>query len=582
MRHHRRAGVVFAFLAIVITITAAIAGVIGPSTPKESVRDKKLRLSPGDPASNWDSDYWPTQLYAVEHPKTLDQVLTTDIRERSSLLRSGYVVDAAEPVLGYAYTKRRPGTTPLYRFRYKLQSSHYYSTQQHLGTDAGKQEMERLGFVYEGITGHVYEFAGAQTTPVRQLTRDKQTRTFYSTSPTRISHRQKRGWSQLTTVGHILTTRSPSFADMRIRQLSTPRSATQPAMFDDLFTSNGDGWLGSDGTISIPLPDGRILWVMGDGYIGTASNASHLASGSPDIPEYLHGKPRRERNTGALFVRNSLLVQTPTSMLTLSGGRPLYTSALNPTDVARSGHWYWGEDGTVEGSTIKVLLARMAKDHAVNGEWGFKQVGVDVATLQYPQLGVLRYAAFDAPPGISWGNHVVETPTHTYVYGLRYAGERSGQPHGATYAMRARAGKLLESKTYEYWTGTTWSSDAALLGPMRESGTSSAITAIGRISVVPAGSGFAMVHSGPRLIDMESRVRTASSPEGPWSAPRTLFKPPNPRCKAVIYNYYPHPQFNVDGNVLFSYNINGDYAACGLDAYRPRFVAVPQRELIAQ
>jgi hypothetical protein len=44
-----------------------------------------------------------------------------------------------------------------------------------------------------------------------------------------------------------------------------------------------------------------------------------------------------------------------------------------------------------------------------------------------------------------------------------------------------------------------------------------------------------------------------------------------------MYNPHAHPQFNGDGELLVSYDINSDAGAdlIYLDAYRPRFIRVP-------
>ena len=39
--------------------------------------------------------------------------------------------------------------------------------------------------------------------------------------------------------------------------------------YNDLFTRRNGGWTGGDGTRSVALPDGRILWLFGDTFLGT-------------------------------------------------------------------------------------------------------------------------------------------------------------------------------------------------------------------------------------------------------------------------------------------------------------------------
>ena len=39
--------------------------------------------------------------------------------------------------------------------------------------------------------------------------------------------------------------------------------------WDKMFTRYENGWTGADATYSVPLPDGRVLWMFGDTFIGS-------------------------------------------------------------------------------------------------------------------------------------------------------------------------------------------------------------------------------------------------------------------------------------------------------------------------
>src|SRR6185369_4369726 len=55
-----------------------------------------------------------------------------------------------------------------------------------------------------------------------------------------------------------------------------PQPAVPDAAFDALFTQNGPGWTGGDGTFSTLLPDGRHLWMWSDSFLGTVDPATRL------------------------------------------------------------------------------------------------------------------------------------------------------------------------------------------------------------------------------------------------------------------------------------------------------------------
>jgi len=50
-------------------------------------------------------------------------------------------------------------------------------------------------------------------------------------------------------------------------QIQAPAAVPDEA-FGQLFVRFGDGWTGGDGTSSVPLPDGRTLWMFGDTFLG--------------------------------------------------------------------------------------------------------------------------------------------------------------------------------------------------------------------------------------------------------------------------------------------------------------------------
>src|SRR4051812_29614104 len=46
-----------------------------------------------------------------------------------------------------------------------------------------------------------------------------------------------------------------------------PLPGVPDAILDAMATQNGPGWTGGDGTYSLKLPDGRVLWMWSDFYI---------------------------------------------------------------------------------------------------------------------------------------------------------------------------------------------------------------------------------------------------------------------------------------------------------------------------
>ncbi len=50
--------------------------------------------------------------------------------------------------------------------------------------------------------------------------------------------------------------------------------ATPDEALDRFWAPRGPGWTGGDGGWSVPLPDGRVLWLFGDSFLGRVALAT--------------------------------------------------------------------------------------------------------------------------------------------------------------------------------------------------------------------------------------------------------------------------------------------------------------------
>ena len=110
--------------------------------------------------------------------------------------------------------------------------------------------------------------------------------------------------------------------------------------FNTMFNTYGNGWTGADATYSIPLPDGRTVWLFGDSFLDTVY-ADYSRPGSD-------------------LVRNTFVVQTGTSLTTLVTNTiddpEAFVSTPDPVN-----EWYWPGDGTVIGETLYVYMEYFIK-----------------------------------------------------------------------------------------------------------------------------------------------------------------------------------------------------------------------------
>ncbi|WP_431213989.1 prolipoprotein diacylglyceryl transferase family protein [Puia sp. P3] len=179
------------------------------------------------------------------------------------------------------------------------------------------------------------------------------------------------------------------------------------------FFQRDTGWIASDGCISIPLSDRRVLWMMGDSYIDNYNKA--------------------RGTVGCLFqVRNSALLQPlgdwrPSATSTLVGSGPSGFLRNDPRDS----HLLWPTGGWQVGDTVYVYANNIVN---ASGGLGFASGGSDfLARLRMPDLTPVGY---DSLP---WFNGA--------VFGLGFDNEEKGD---YVYTWGSGAGI---SRAGSWWRG---------------------------------------------------------------------------------------------------------------------------------
>jgi fibronectin type 3 domain-containing protein len=322
------------------------------------------------------------------------------------------------------------------------------------------------------------------------------------------------------------------------------------AALNTAFTTYGNAgnhWTGADGTTSIALPDGRVVWFFSDTFLGTVNADFSRPAFTP-------------------LVNNSAIVQDGSSLTTtLNGGTSDEPKAL-VTPSGETGDFYWVADGVVEGDSLKVLYQRMRRGEG-SGTLDFEFVGTALATFALPSLQLTSVTDLPTGSTIGWGSSVLADGGYTYIYGTSSAPGRMKFAHLA----RATAGNL--GGTWQYWTGSAWSADQAAAGRIL-SGVGTAY------SVEKIGAQYALVtHENNLLFDPQIVAYTASSPTGPFTGPRVLYTAPEVKSgsETIVYDVRLHPELARSGKLLLSYNVNSLKFAdqmADVRLYRPRFIEV--------
>jgi hypothetical protein len=138
-------------------------------------------------------------------------------------------------------------------------------------------------------------------------------------------------------------------------------TAAQWPQADALFHRD-PRWLGSDGAFSVPLHDGRILWLFGDTLVATTP--AHIRS-------------------QAAFVRNTVAVERGTNPTSASmafywgrsHGRP---ASFFSEDGSR---WFWPQHGIRLGRALVVFLERLEQTGNPDANFNFEHAGWRLAVV---------------------------------------------------------------------------------------------------------------------------------------------------------------------------------------------------------
>lgn len=327
------------------------------------------------------------------------------------------------------------------------------------------------------------------------------------------------------------------------------------------FFQRSEGWIASDGAISIPLSDGRILWTMGD---------SHIDDYDPVT-----------KTIPALFqVRNCVLMQPKGDWdwhhtRTMIGNGPGIKSYFK--EIPDDDYFIWPGGGFQLGDTVYVYLGNLKKTG--KGAWDWGAAGNDLwGKIKFPEMGLpVAYTPLPEFTGVVFGQGFVKDQKNKVIYAF---GSKLGS-FGVSAVYVATMPIDNPNAKWSFWNGKDWTRQVNEIKPVD--------TARAGVYVTKIRDKYVLISSELSVAcDMGRSIfaATSDSPTGPFTALKKIYTITDTvdGHYPFFYTVIPHPEYiNDKDELLITYCING-YDPCmdmfktgrgNPDYYRPKGVRVP-------
>lgn len=325
------------------------------------------------------------------------------------------------------------------------------------------------------------------------------------------------------------------------------------------------GWQGGDAAYSIPLPDGRDVWIFGD---------------------TLYGPERVITGHDPRQVHNSLGISTCThgrwnmEYIIKRDAEGNARSYFSPSD---SKHWYWALDGFYSDGSLWVTL--LCIRHATQAQpWAmdFETCGSDLAQISHLQRDPQQWKV-TIRPLVADGAHAYPSATTVVYDGYAYLFALYEHGNRPLLVTRIPLTKLTEpAANLEYLaTDGTWKHgfDPAHAKEVMARGSTEL-----SIRYHPELHQWVAVMFDPSWFSDKVLLRTAPTLTGPWSEGDVIYRVPEmqsgPKRDKNVFCYAgkEHPELESGAkNVVFTYvcntmNIPG--LLTDLDIYHPKVVEI--------
>lgn len=340
--------------------------------------------------------------------------------------------------------------------------------------------------------------------------------------------------------------------------------ATPVPEWNELFQRT-NGWIGADGSYSIPLTSNTTVWLFSDTFVGnirdgvrtnlTMINNSVAVQRGVERPEFFYRTNRDGK---------------PESFITPEQGRG----------------FYWLFHGTRNRGGLHVFLHQTVTVKPTE-VFGFKLVDCWLASVPNPDDPPPRWQVKQSPVpftevttngALVFGAAVLRDGEYAYTYGTDSRPTAEGERRSGLVLARVAAEKFAAFERWEFFSAGTWVPEFRKVTLVATN-----IATECSVSYAPGLRRYVLIYMEGLWGKMLARL--APSPEGPWSAPLEIYRCPEMQwpVKPFCYSAKAHPELPGRADeLLITYAQNSfefRYLVSEPRLYWPRFVRLPLARL---
>lgn len=329
-------------------------------------------------------------------------------------------------------------------------------------------------------------------------------------------------------------------------------------------------WLGADAAYSVPLPDGRSVWIFGDTLYGD----KRVVTG--EEPRMVRNSIGVSKCSGEQFKLDYIIRKAPTGEF-----KDFFESA-------KKGTWYWALDGFYNNRALWVTLLCM-RAVAVNegNPFGFETCGADLAKVTELDKDPQQWKVAIQPLVPDGMNAYPSATTFTkdgfaYLFALYESGSR---PLLVTRIPLDGLEKAERNLQYLSRDGS-WK-------PGFDPKQAKEVMATGNTEMTiryhPDLKKWVAVMNEPKMRSDKIIVSTAQNFTGPWSEAKEVYSLPEMQKEGaaydpdnVCYAGKEHPEYRTKDSLIITYTCNTmkvQKLTTKNDIYFPQVVRIPVSEI---